>query len=269
MAIAAVVVLYMYVSGQKDKAFDNAEMVNVWVVHEEVPKGTYGSQTRGMIVKDQIPRKFYPSNAITDTAQIDTKVSVSNLAVNSVVVEGMFADPSTQQVTLANQLKPIDGVQQTAVTISVGDVQGVAGLIVPGDFVNIMATETTSADDGAVGDAEAVEAGCSGASGDLFCGQARVVMQMVQVLAVGTNSIPTPGETTAESTAPPSNTGLITFIVPVESAQMIASIEPSRFYLTLVASDYKPEKTEKIPTDAPLPSEDAEQLTPYGPEGPT
>ncbi|MBS1849250.1 MAG: hypothetical protein JST73_13325, partial [Actinobacteria bacterium] len=54
VAIIAVVVLYMYVNGQKDRAFGNAEMVSVWVVHQQVPKGTYGQSTQGMIVKDQI-----------------------------------------------------------------------------------------------------------------------------------------------------------------------------------------------------------------------
>lgn len=261
----------MYVSGQKDRAFGNAEMVNVWVVHEEVPKGTYGQRTQGMIVKDQIPRQFYPSNAITDTAQITNKVAVSNLAVNAIVVEGMFADPATQQVTLANLLKPIHGEQQTAVTISAGNVQGVAGMIVPGDFVNIMAKDTTGAADSVPEGDEAAKAGCTGASGDLFCGQARVVMQKVEVLAVGTNSVPNPGEAATEEaqTTVNTNTGLITFIVPVESAQMIASIDADRFYLTLVATDYKPEPTEGIATNAPLPSEDPTQLTPYGPEGPT
>lgn len=280
VAIVAVVVLYMYVNGQKDRAFQDAEMVEVWVVHEPVEKGTYGQNTQGQIVKDQIPRKFYPSNAIKDTDQIAAKVAIADLAVNTIVVEGMFADPSTQQVTLSTQLKPIRDTDQVAITISVSQVQGVAGLIVPGDFVNIMVTNLASQPLGAGGD----EGGAGGAGGGmcgdtpipegadasdyLFCQQAVVLMQKVEVLAVGTNAVPTPGAST-ETTPPPSNTGMLTFIVPMESAQMIASVPPGYFYLALVAKDYQPTVTERIAPDAPLPSEDPERLTPYGPDGPT
>ena len=281
VAIIAVVVLYMYVNGQKDRAFDNAEMVNVWVVHETVEKGTYGQSTQGQIVKDQIPRKFYPSNAIKDTSQITNKVAVTDLAVNTIVVEGMFADPATQQVTLSTQLKPIRDVDQVAVTISVSNVQGVAGLIVPGDFVNISVTNLSSQtlSEGGGGAAPAGGQKMCGStpipdgadpSNFLFCEQARVLMQKVEVLAVGTNAVPTPGANTGtETTAPPTNTGLLTFIVPMEAAQMIQSVPAGHFYLTLVAKDYKAVPTDTIEPDAPLPSEDPEQLTPYGPDGPT
>ncbi len=286
VAIAAVVVLYMYVNGQKDRAFKNAEMVNVWVVHKAVPAGTYGQKTQGMIVKDQIPRKFYPSNAIKDITQITNKVAVSDLAVNSIVVEGMFADPATQQVTLSTQLKPIHGVDQVAVTINVSNVQGVAGLIVPGDFVNIMVTNLSSqplsgGDGGSsapaptggpgsmCGNAQIPEGASS--SDYLFCNQAVVLMQKVEVLAVGHNAIPTPGQaaTGDSQTTQTSNSGELTFIVPMKFAQMIASVPPGNFYMALVAKDYKPTKTDRIKPNAPLPSEDPKQLTPYGPEGPT
>lgn len=284
VAIAAVVVLYMYVSGQKDRAFGDAEMVNVWVVHQVVPKGTYGQNTQGMIVKDKIPRKYYPSNAIKDQTQITNKVAVSDLAVNTIVVEGMFADPATQMVTLSTQLKPIRDVDQVAVTINVTNVQGVAGLIVPGDFVNIMVTNLSSQTLSGGGDGAAPAAGGGGqmcgdtpipagakTSDFLFCEQAVVLMQKVEVLAVGTNAIPTPGEqpTEATETTENQNTGLLTFIVPMEAAQMIASVPPGHFYLALVAKDYTPTKTDRIKPNAPLPSENPEQLTPYGPDGPT
>ena len=67
VAIVAVVVLYMYVNGQKDKAFGNAKMISVWVVKTPVPKGTYGQETQSSIVKSKIPKQFFPANAILIT----------------------------------------------------------------------------------------------------------------------------------------------------------------------------------------------------------
>ena len=281
IAIFAVVVLYSYVSGQKNRAFDNAKMVKVWVVQKTVVKGTYGQQTGGQITQSEIPKKFYPSNAITSLDQINNNVAVADLAVNSIVVTGNFVSPSTASVSLSTQLTKIRNEDQVAITIAVGSVQGVAGLIVPGDFVNIMVTNLTSQNLGG-GDAGAAPvagaATCGGVpipagsspSDFLFCNQARPILQKVEVLAVGSNAIPQPGQGGATATTvAASNSGMLTFIVPMAYAQMIASVPGGSFYLALVSKDYKPVPTKPIKPDSPLPSEDPTILTPYGPSGPT
>ncbi len=106
----------------------------------------------------------------------------------------------------------------------------------------------------------------------LFCDQARVMLQKVEVLAVGSNAIPQPGqEVTPDSSATTQNsdTGLLTFIVPMKFAQYIASVPTGHYYLTLTSHDYKPKVTKPIKPNDPLPSEDPKILTPYGPSGPT
>lgn len=289
IAIIAVFILYQYVTGQKDQVYGNAELVPVYVVHAPVDKGTYGQQTAGLIVKDKIPKSFYPANAITNLDQIQNKVAVANLPVNSIVVDTSFVDPATTQVSLSTQLKQIHGEDQVAVSISVTDVQGVAGLIVPGDFVNIMVTKLSASNlsdvegggDGNPGGGSTANQACGdiiippGQSKDdfLFCDQARVVLQKVEVLAVGTNAIPQPGQEAASpettATTANTNTGLLTFIVPMKFAQYIASIPTGHYYLALTSADYKPKKTGPIKPNDPLPSEDPKILTPYGPSGPT
>lgn len=283
IAVLAVIVLYSFVSGQKNRAFDDAKMVKVWVVSDQpVPKGTYGQQTSGLIVQDEIPRKFYPGNAITSLDQIQNKVAVADLAPNSIIVEGNFVDPATASVSLSTQLRKIRGTDQVAVTIQVDQVRGTAGMIVPGDFVNVMVTRISGTDLSSGGDGgggDGAKASCAGVPipegsnpGDfLFCEQARVLLQKVEVLAVGQNAVPQPGQEAAvatSSTTQTGDTGLITFIVPMDSAQMLASVPPGNFYLALTSKDYTPKATKPIKPDAPLPSEDPEVLTPYGPNGP-
>ncbi len=284
IAVLAVVILYSFVNGQKNRAFENAKMIKVWVVADKpVARGTYGQQTGALITQDEIPKQFYPTNAITDREQIEGKVAVADLAVNSIVVEGNFVDPATASISLSTQLKKIRNEDQTAITISVNDVQGVAGLIVPGDFVNIMVTKVSGVDlggDNVATGADGKQQACAGIpipegadpKDFLFCQQARVLMQKVEVLAIGQNAVPRPGQESAVAssvTSAPSNTGLITFIVPMDSAQAIASVPPGNFYLALTSQDYKPKATKAIAPDAKLPSEDPEILTPYGPNGPT
>ena len=199
----AVFMIYGYVGSVKDEAFGEAERVKVFVVKQGVPKGTYGEETSasGVIAEDEIPKKFWPENAIRSFDDIAGKVAVGDLAVNQVVTTDMFADPSTVQTTFSDRLEKINGEDQVAISIQVDQVHGVAGLLQPGDFVNIMATrlcpvsnvdgaplsgnsnDTTEATPEGEGEGEAAAA--EGESCDtLFEEQARYIYQKVQILAI-------------------------------------------------------------------------------------
>lgn len=288
----AVFLIYGYVGSVKDEAFGEAEKVKVFVVKQSVTKGTYGEETSASaaIAEDEIPKKFWPENAIRSFDDIAGKVAVGDLAVNQVVTTDMFADPSTVQTTFSDRLEKINGEDQVAISIQVDQVRGVSGLLQPGDFVNIMATElcpvTTdadaplsgsgSADSGVTpeGEGEAAaepEQDCT----EFLRTQARYVYQKVQILAIDQTPVQLPGETSsasAEEGAPEEavtvGTGLITVIVPARAAQYIASVEAARIYLTLVPRDYVPVPQEGIDWTQGPPAEDPAQLTPYGPEGP-
>jgi Flp pilus assembly protein CpaB len=279
-ALAAFLV-YGYVSGVQDKAYDDAARLNVFVVKQTIKKGTYGEEATAakFIVKDQIPKKFYPPNAIQDPADIGGKVAVNDLAVNQVVTTDMFADPATVSSSFSDRLEKINDEDQVAVTISVDQIHGVAGLLQPGDYVNIMATDICEG--GKVSDApEGGEGGEGGASGEtctagdvLFGKQARYVFQKAQILAIDKTPVAQAGEVSAtqEGEATPdqtiSNSGLLTLILPTKAAQYVASIPADRIYLTLVSRDYKPKPQSPIDPSAPLPAEDPSVLTPYGPDG--
>jgi pilus assembly protein CpaB len=118
----------------------------------------------------------------------------------------MFVEPRAATVSFAQRSPP----GQVAVTISVDNVHGVAGLIVPGDQVNIMA----SAPDGQ-----------------------RYLFQNVNVLAIGNTPAPQPGDTTATTTQSVGG-GLMTFAVPPLAAAKIAVA--SGVYLTLVPPGNQP-----------------------------
>ena len=139
----AVVMIYGYVGSVKDEAFGEAERIKVFVVKEGVPKGTYGEEASGaaLIAEDEIPKRFWPENAIRSYDDIAGKVAVGDLAVNQVVTTDMFADPSTVQTTFSDRLEKINDEDQVAISIQVDQVRGVAGLLQPGDFVNIMITD--------------------------------------------------------------------------------------------------------------------------------
>lgn len=263
LAVAAVAVFLIsqYVGGLKDKAYGNAKRVKVYMVKQDIARGTYGqeAQAKAEIVQTDIAQQWYPPNAVTNLKDIQGQVAVADLSTNQIVVKGMFADPSSVNASLASRLRPVQGSDQVAVTIQVDQVHGVAGLLQPGDYVNVM---------------ELSSSGGTGGASALYPGNARYVYQKVMILAVGASPVSEPGDTQAASAAggsstlkPQQNSGLVTLMVPADAAQRIASLTPSSVYLTLVSPDYKPVPLPPLPSDSTTPGESDSNLTPYGPRG--
>jgi pilus assembly protein CpaB len=199
----------------------------VYVVREAIPKGTDGSQavSSRLIRQDQIPLEFRPATAVSDLGLLAGKVALVDLTPGQVVVDGMFVDQSQAFVTFADRVD----IDKVAITVSLDQVHGVAGLLVPGDKVNMLVVdpegqtnETPTSDDGEV------EGGAAG--------YARFLYQNVEVLAIGQVAAADPGA--AEAPANPGS-DLITFMVPPDAAQRIA-LAGTRLYLTLAPKDYQP-----------------------------
>ena len=301
--IAAVVVgaisaflVFNYVNSADDRARANAHEVDVLKVQSDIEKGLSGREAvqQTKIVHAKVPAEFKPQTAIVDENIIADKVAVANYTTGQIVVDGMFADPIDNQITFANRVPddcgaadPTTGQPQqcVAITISVDQVHGVAGVIVPGDLVNILVmpdtnfcADTTSLNAEANGVASVpTPQGAVGPGAAVLCNPARVLYQAAKVLFVDKTAVPQPGEvnSTGTSTATPNgaaptsvNTGLITLEVPAPASQIIASIAPNKLYLTLLPPNYKPEPLgQQGPVLSPLPGENPTQLTPYGPDG--
>jgi len=260
VGLLAAFLVFNYVQGADDRANQDAQRVDVFVIEGDIARGLSGTQAfeQGLIVEDQIPQEFLPPTAITDPADIDGQVALNNLAPNQVLVQGMFVDPADAQVGFSELLE--EG--RVAVTVSLDQVRGVAGLLVPGDRVNMLVTASQEGDTSPLAQ------------------NARYLFQDVEVLAVGTEAAAQPGENiteTAEGEEAPveeetGDTGLITFSVPPEAAQLIASVPVGSLYLNLVPEDYEPSPLSELDIaalleDNALPGEQGDELTPYGPDG--
>jgi pilus assembly protein CpaB len=272
-ALAAYAVV-VYVGGIEDRANDNARRVPVVRVAEGgIPRGMRGQEAvdAGLLETAEIAQEFYPETAIAPDAVdiVLRKAAVSDLAEGQVLVEGMFVDPTTSQITAARRLT--EG--NVAITISVDDVRGVAGLIVPGDLVNIMvAQDNDCGGETAPAEGEEAPAGATGQP-SVLCRTARYLYQAAQVLFVDDNPVLQPGETQGATNPDGTpveavNTGLITLQVPPQAAQFIASVPPDGFYLTLLPEQYTPAPLAPLdPLVSLLPGEDPAALTPCGPAG--
>lgn len=210
LAAAAAGTTFLYMRGLERAAFGGAELVEVFVVVKDVPKGTPGETAiaQEAVAADSAPRKYRPGNALTTLDSIKGRVALVDLKVDTILTDGHFVEPRAAQVTFSQRI-PAGNV---AITVSVDQVRGVAGLLVPGDKVNILVNDGTAQ---------------------------RVLFQNVLVIAIGTTAAPQAGETEAVTNP---GSGLITFAVPPEAASRIvlASQQGGGLYLALVPQDNVP-----------------------------
>ncbi|MBV8692156.1 MAG: Flp pilus assembly protein CpaB [Actinobacteria bacterium] len=210
LAGVAAFATYAWLNGVQDRAYAHAKRVQVFVVKKDVPKGTAGEQalSNELVKAGSAPQEFRPATALTDINAIRGKVALTNLSAGQIVVDGMFVDPKVAQVTAAQRIP----AGQVAVTVNVDQVRGVAGLLTPGDKVNML-----------VQGADQKE---------------HFLFQNVNVLFIGSTAAPQPGETQATTAA---NSSLITFAVPPLAAEKIVlASQGGGIYLTLVPPDNQP-----------------------------
>jgi len=231
LAAVAAFATFTWLNGVQDRAYAHAKRVRVFVISKDVPKGTAGEQaiSNELVKSSSAPEQFRPATALTDINAIRGKVALTDLAPGQVVVDGMFVDPKIAEVT-ASQRVPAG---QVAITISTDQIHGVAGLLVPGDKVDMLI------------------AGPDGKEHFLF--------QNVNILFIGAVAAPQAGDTAAP-TNPGSN--LITFAVPPLAAEKIAVVSGGSsggIYLTLVPPDNQPVAVPPVDTNSVL----SGGLTPY------
>ncbi|MCU0268723.1 MAG: Flp pilus assembly protein CpaB [Acidimicrobiales bacterium] len=275
VGVVAAFLVWNYVQGIEDDVSEDSKEIEVFVARETVVRGEDGGVAldQGLIQTDVIPQKYYPATAIKSADEIAKKVALFDIAPGTVIVQGMFVDPSTTQISFRDRLKNPDHV---AISFSVDSTRGVGGFLVPGDEVNMMITATVP------DEAKTALAEQAGAGPDAFASQGpqpfiwsstqRYMYQKVQILAVGEQALLAPGEqaTTGEDGETATNSGLLTVNVPPDAAQYIATgaLHEGGYYLSLVRGDYAPRELLPLPvTQDLLPGEDAGILTPYGPEG--
>jgi Flp pilus assembly protein CpaB len=293
IGVIAVLLIVRYVNDIESRVNADSAPSTVFVARETIARGTEGTVAvdSQLIVSAEIPQKFRPGTAIQSTDAVKQKVAVFDIAPNTVIVEGMFVDQSTVQISFRERL---DKPNHVAISIQVEQVKGVGGFLVPGDEVNMMIYQdnkdviealTSEPGEGPVIVPDAVRDAIvplppenivnnGGAQWLVLSKTARYLYQKVQVLAVGQNQLLQPGESntttnadgTTTTTTTQNNTGLITFNVPPVAAQWIATgaAGDGGFYLSLVAKDYQPRPLTPLPVIVDvLPGEDQRRLTPY------
>ena len=283
VAALATYVLLNYVRGVEEKAKPNP--VTVYSISEEIKRGMPGVEVKSThITKKVIPSEYRPETFINDLNELDGKVAVIDLAPGQILVQGMFVESERANTSFKDKITG----DNVAVALPFDTVRAVGGYIKPGDEVNLLMVDPLTAPSSGT-TTTATPAGGSAQQGGKaavtaartqglnYENDVRYFYQSVRILAIGAEVLRSPGETAATTTAAgttegPSQAGVIVFLVPPSVAQRLLAAGSGSLYMTLPSETWKPVPVEMIPVDefdkaSPLPGEDPNKLTPYGPKG--
>lgn len=285
VGIFAGIALLNYVRGIERDVYDDAQPVEVLIATADIPKGTPVAQALESVERSEVPLKIRPSTFISpdNTDPITGLVAGGDIPRNQIIVAGLFIDPTVLSQSLRDQI-PAGTV---AFSMEIDTTRAVGGYLQPGDEVNLMVNHSgecaNSADetDQALADELAqeiafAEQGQNNSFGgvvtaEVYCTYtqpARYLYQRVEILAIGARQQLQTGEASNAALTPQG--GTITFLVPNEAAQLLASVAPEDVYLTLLPDDYEVEPLPALTQELLLnrtPAEISGCATPYGPDG--
>jgi Flp pilus assembly protein CpaB len=264
--------LLNYVRGIENDVYEDAQPVEVLIATADIPAGTPSAEALKSVEVTDIPLSIRPATFVSpgNEDSIAGLVSLSDIPANQIIVNGLFVDPTVVATSFKDQVPS----GQVAMSVSVASVRGVGGYLQPGDEVNILINHDDGACSAPEGEDDIDGNPLEGLEslGDLeYCtlkSPARYLFQRVEILAIGARQTLRPGET-GDATVTPQG-GIITFMVPPEAAQLIASVPAEAIYLTLLPEDYEAHPLPALTIDViegPTPAEVGSCLTPYGAGG--
>jgi len=181
LGLIAATVTYAYVDFSTRKPVPKTAMVVV--ARADIPAKT--RLTADMLTTQEVPLETKLPSALTSTEQAQGKVIAVPLTKGEQVLSTKFQAESPERLSLSTLIPP----GKRAVAVTFGEIIGTGGLIVPGDYVDVIAIFDT---------------------GTMGKDEATIILQNIQVLAVaqaleGEEEMPVEGKTAAAS--PPKAAG--------------------------------------------------------------
>ena len=247
--VAAAAGSYYYLNKADERAQDKQKLVSVVVAKGDITQAMSAADAigRDLLGVESRTKADVPPTAIYDLASIRDLVATAKIDKGQIITASQFVAKSQLAGGLSNQITPKKGFQ--AISVLVDLQHGVAGLVAPGDSINMIVSPVMASTEPADNrDQRLLNNGTVTA----------YLIPSLKVLAVDkTTAAPvaatnSDNNTDTPSTAAPqqqqANLGLMTLEVTNRQAEQIAHTYASQFpiYLTLNPSgfdpkDFKPE----------------------------
>jgi pilus assembly protein CpaB len=134
MALAAAAFIYYYLEGLKKTYQQQDDFQAVLVATTEIPAKT--QVTAKMVAVREMPARYISPNSCRDPEEVLGKTTRSQILPGEIVRLEKLASGKDAGEGLAFLVKP--GMR--AITVAVNDVSGLAGLLRPGDRVDVLGT---------------------------------------------------------------------------------------------------------------------------------
>jgi pilus assembly protein CpaB len=226
LAAVATVAIFLYVRGVEERAFEDAELVEVFVAQGPIEPGTTAevASDAGLIARDSAPRTNVPVGAITSLEQIEGLFAIERILTGEILLLERWG--TTEEVAIEFDIP--EGFEAIAVEVAIPP--GVAGFIRAGNQVSLIATVQlpgpTVTDDEGTETVEPEEV------------RSQYLLQGVDVLAVGQRQIQ------ADDAEEPVASVLMTLALEPEDAErLVFAIENASLYFTLLPDDAEPADT--------------------------
>lgn len=222
LAALATIALISYVRGLEDKAFEGSEIVDVFVAKQDIAAGVTGdtAASQGLIERRAVPAKVRPATAITSLEEISGKLAAVQIFKDEVIVGQRFIAPGAA----VRGVLPIPEGKH-AISINVGQPQGVGGFVQPGDKISLIVQANRTV----------------GRTTGPF---AQYLIQNIDVLAVGTRVVATTVTPEGQQAQEPTACCLFTLaLTPAQSEQLVFASLNGQLYFTLL-----PEKAPTVRT---------------------
>lgn len=132
LAVVGTVALVAYVQSAKDDAVAGEEPVQVYVVRDDIAKGTTVTDLTANVVLADVPNRLVAADAVTSLQSIDPAlVAETDLVAGEQLLTSRLVDPRT----LVRVAVP-DGLQE--ITIALSPERAVGGVVAPGDTVGVL-----------------------------------------------------------------------------------------------------------------------------------
>ncbi|MFU8850952.1 Flp pilus assembly protein CpaB [Micromonospora sp. SL1-18] len=225
-AIGTTGVLFYGLSADARARAQITDAVTVVVAEARIQSGTTGARIQAdqLVRTERMPKSSVPSDALPAmSSEFDKLVVTSNIAEGQILLKANFGQPS--QVTSGLELP--DG--KMAVTVQTGAPEQVAGYVRPGSEVAIFLTYKL----------------LDKAGQESKIQRTRLLLEKVQVMAVGTYTSPRDTRDTATSETASSGNGTLLLTLAVdqkEAERLILGLNTGSLYLGLLtdAVEVKP-----------------------------
>ncbi|MHB1043537.1 MAG: Flp pilus assembly protein CpaB [Eubacteriales bacterium] len=208
VALVAAGGAYMYLENVKDTYRESGDFVKVVVAKQRIPAKT--QVTAQMLEMKDIPARFVNNQATLDFKEVVGKIARSEILTGEQVLRDRLAKDRDVTEGLSLMIQP----GKRAVTISVTEVTGVAGMVRPGDHVDVLGTFDVQ-----------------GAVGQEKTSLTTFVIQNIEVLSVDQTTDPGRGQD-AKKAAAPARTFTLS-VTPEQAQPLVLASEKSSIRLAL------------------------------------